>query len=151
MILYHLDKWKYRNIWPPEGTLHADGRWNKPGQWIIYASSTISLAKLEILANENYLPIKRVCMTIEVPVSAGIFEIHVESLPENWMAKPYPSQLINYTSQFLESGKLLFRVPSAQSYREHNILINVRHPEFHESVKLLDVSEEPFDSRLRKN
>lgn len=150
MILYHMDKWKYRNIWPPEGTLHADGRWNKPGQWIIYASSTISLAKLEILANENYLPIKRVCMTIEVPVSAGIFEIQVDSLPENWMTKPCPSQLVNYTSEFLKSGKLIMRVPSAQSYRENNILINVRHPEFGRSVKLLDVSEEPFNSRLRK-
>ena len=94
MILYHLDKWKYRNIWPPEGTLHADGRWNKPGQWIIYASSTISLAKLEILANENNLPIKRVCMTFEIPDSAKVFELHADSLPENWIAKPYPSQVI---------------------------------------------------------
>ena len=124
MILYHLDKWKYRNIWPPEGTLHADGRWNKPGQWIIYASSTISLAKLEILANENNLPIKRVCMTIEVLNSVDIFEIPVDSLPENWMAKPYPSQLVNSTSQFIGSGKLLMRVPSAQSFLQHYSNLN---------------------------
>ena len=89
-------------------------------------------------------------MTIEVPDSTEIYEIDVASLPENWMAKPYPSQLVNYTSQFLDTGKLLMRVPSAQSYREHNILINVRQPEFHKSVKLLDVSNEPFDSRFRK-
>ena len=150
MILYHLDKWKYRNIWPPEGTLYADGRWNKPGQWIIYTSSTISLAKLEILANENNIPIKRVCMTIEVPDSIDIFEVNIEALPKNWMAKPYPSQLFNYTSEFLKSGKLLMRIPSAQSYREHNILIHVRHPKFNELVKLSNVSEEPFDTRLRK-
>ncbi len=148
MILYHLDKWKYRNIWPPEGTLHADGRWNKPGQWIIYTSPTISLTKLEILANENNLPIKRVCMIIEVPDDAEIFEIDVATLPKNWMAKPYPSQLINYTSQFLASDKLLMRVPSAQSFREHNYLIDIRHPEFHAKVRKLDVFEEPFDARL---
>ncbi|MCK5277162.1 MAG: RES family NAD+ phosphorylase [Cyclobacteriaceae bacterium] len=151
MILYHINKWKYRNVWPPEGTLFADGRWNKPGQWIIYTSLTISLAKLEILANENNLPIKRVCMTIEVSDSADVFEIDVDALPENWMSKPYPVQLVNYTSQFLTSGNLLMRVPSAQSYREQNFLINVRHPKFNDSVKLSDVSEEPFDSRLRKN
>ncbi|MCK5209929.1 MAG: hypothetical protein KAQ79_17970, partial [Cyclobacteriaceae bacterium] len=73
------------------------------------------------------------------------------ALPENWMSKPYPVQLVNYTSQFLTSGNLLMRVPSAQSYREQNFLINVRHPKFNDSVKLSDVSEEPFDSRLRKN
>ena len=151
MILYHIDKWKYRNVWPPEGALFADGRWNKPGQWIIYTSPAISLAKLEILANENNLPIKRVCMTIEVSDSNDILEIDVDALPENWMSKPYPVPLVNFTSQFLSSGKLLMRVPSAQSYREYNILINVRHPKFYEKVKLLDVSEEPFDPRLRKS
>jgi RES domain-containing protein len=151
MILYHIDKWKYRDVWPPEGILFADGRWNKPGQWIVYTSSTISLAKLEILANENNLPIKRVCMTIEVSNSTDIFEIDINALPENWMSKPYPVPLVNFTSQFLASGKLLMRVPSAQSHREYNILINVRHPIFYEKVKLLDVSEEPFDPRLRKN
>ncbi len=150
MILYHLDKWKYRDVWPPEGTLHADGRWNKPGQWIIYTSSTISLAKLEILANENNLPVKRVCMTIEVHESAEIFEIDTHDLPGNWMIKPYPTQLVNHTSRFLNSGKLLMRVPSAQSFRERNYLLNVRHAEFHKAVQLMDVSEEPFDSRLRK-
>ena len=148
MILYHIDKWKYKDVWPPEGTLFADGRWNKPGQWIIYTSSVISLAKLEILANENNLPLKRVCMTIEVSDATDIFDIATEDLPEYWMSKPYPVSLVNFTSQFLASGKLLMRVPSAQSYREYNILINVRHPKFYEKVKLLGVSEEPFDSRL---
>ena len=151
MILYHIDKWKYRDVWPPEGILFADGRWNKPGQWIIYTSPAISLAKLEILANENNLPIKRVCMTIEVSDSNDIIEMDVDALSENWMSKPYPVSLVNFTSQFLSSEKLLMRVPSAQSYRENNILINVRHPKFYEKVKLLDISEEPFDSRLRKN
>lgn len=150
MILFHLDKWKYRDVWPPEGTLHADGRWNKPGQWIIYTSSSISLAKLEILANENNLPIKRVCMAIEVSDEAEVFEIDVASLPKNWIAKPYPSQLVNYTSQFLASDNLLMQIPSAQSFREHNYLINVRHPDFFHLVKKLDVFVESFDDRLKK-
>lgn len=40
-------------------------------------------------------------------------------------------------------------VPSAQSNREINYVLNVRHPKFYSSVKLLDVSEEPFDPRLK--
>ena len=148
MILYHLDKSKYQNIWPPEGTLHAEGRWNKAGQWIIYTSPTISLAKLEILANENHLPIKRVCMTIEVPDDAGIYKIDNEHLPLNWMDKPYPNDLVEHTEKFLASNDMLMQVPSSQSYREYNYLVNVRHADFHSAVRLLDVSPEPFDYRL---
>jgi RES domain-containing protein len=151
MILYHLDKWKYRAVWPPEGTLHAGGRWNKPGQWLIYTSPTISLAKLEILANENNLPIKRVCMTLEVADNAEVFEVSEKELPVTWMEKPYPATLVEYTKQFIGSGMLIMQVPSAQSYREYNFLINVRHHEFNKRVKLLDVAEEPFDRRLKKS
>ena len=151
MIIYHLDKWKYRAVWPPEGTLDADGRWNKAGQWLIYSSPEISLAKLEILANENSLPIKRVCMTIEVADNSDVFEVSEKELPVNWMKKPYPPTLIEHTKKFVETGMLLMQVPSAQSYREHNYLINVRHPEFNKHVKLLDIAEEPFDSRLKNS
>lgn len=149
MILYHLDKWKYRMIWPPEGTLHADGRWNKPGQWLIYTSPSVSLAKLEILANENSLPIKRVCMAIDVNVITDVFVVTLKELPDNWQKKPYPASLVNFTKQFIDSGLQLMQVPSAQSYREHNFLINVRHLDFRKTVKLLDVADEPFDRRLK--
>ncbi len=151
MILYHLDKRKYKDVWPPEGTLHADGRWNKPGQWLIYCSPTISLAKLEILANENNLPVKRVCMTIEVSDKADVHVVSENSLPENWMHRPYPAVLTRFTGEFLRAGKLVMQVPSAQSYREVNFLISVRHPEFRQKVKLLDVREEPFDVRLKQS
>jgi len=150
MILYHLDKWKYKDVWPPEGTLHAEGRWNKAGQWLVYTSPNIALAKLEILANENHLPLKRVCITIEVPDNAGIYEVRNHQLPLNWMDKPYPNELVNHTENFLKLSKMIMKIPSAQSYREYNYLINVRHPDFHTKVKLLDISEEPFDSRLCK-
>ncbi len=149
MILYHLDKQKYSDIWPPEGTLYADGRWNKPRQWVIYSSPTISLAKLEILANDNNLPIDRVCMTIKVSDDVDVFEVDRDILPNDWMSKPYPAQLVNFTSQFLKAGYLLMSVPSAQSYNEVNYLINVRHPYFHDKVKLLGVNAEPFDIRLK--
>ena len=150
MILYHLDKLKYKDVWPPEGTLFADGRWNNPGQWVIYSSPTVSLAKLEILANENNLPLERVCMTIEVTETAKVFEFENNELPKNWMDQPYPSSLSQITSRFINSDMILMKVPSAQCLREYNYLISVRHADFNELVKLLDVSEEPFDPRLRK-
>lgn len=148
MILYHLDKWKYRKTWPPEGTIHAEGMWNKPGQWLIYTSPTISLAKLEILANVNNLPIKRVCMTIEVQDGLKIFKVKLSELPLDWNKKPHPIHLNKYTEEFLKSDSIVMQVPSAQSYTESNFLINVRHPKFNNLVKRLNVVDEPFDSRL---
>lgn len=150
MILYHLEKWKYRNVWPPESTLHADGRWNLPGQWIIYTSPIISLAKLEILANENNLPVKRVCIKFEVSDAVDMYIIESKNLPSNWMHNPYPASLSSLTSNLIKQEKLVMKVPSAQSYSEHNYLINVRHPEFHKLVKVLDVLDEPFDHRLKR-
>lgn len=144
MLLYHLEKYRYKDHWPPEGTLYADGRWNTAGQWIIYTSPTIALAKLEILANESNLPIRRVCMEIEVPEEAGVYTQHLNSLPKNWMQKPYPVILAQFTVGFLASGDLLMQVPSAQSTREFNYLINVRHPLFHANVHLVDVFDEPL-------
>ena len=149
MILYHLEKWKYKDVWPPEGTLHADGRWNAAGQWIIYTSSTISLAKLEVLANENSVPIKRVCIILEVADSLKIYKVNKKKLPSNWMDKPSPNNLTLLTAEFLKCGKLIMQVPSAQSYTEYNYLINVRHSQFHQLVNVLDVREEPFDARLK--
>lgn len=149
MILYHLDKWKYREVWPPEGTLHAGGRWNKPGQWIIYASTVVSLTKLEILANESMIPVKRVCMTISVE-DPEVMEVLISDLPINWMEVPYPKGLLLLTTEFLKSKKLLLKVPSAQSPREFNYLINARHPDFHKKVSLVSVDVEPFDPRLKR-
>jgi CHAT domain-containing protein len=107
------------------------------------------LAKLETLANSNALPISRVCMTIEADQSIGIYEIPPDELPADWLIKPYSTALRKLTDDFINSGKLLMKVPSAQCYREFNYLINVRHESFHRSVQLISIVDEPFDPRLK--
>jgi RES domain-containing protein len=150
MILFHLTKARYRRHWPPEGALHAEGRWNKPGEWVIYTSPSISLAKLEILANHPLVPPNCYCIEIEVPDDASVYEVSIQDLPDRWYEVPYPTELHLFTKKFLQLGHLLMKVPSAQSHRESNFLINVRHPEFKEMVHLKDVAEELFDHRLDK-
>ncbi len=150
MRLFHLDKAKYQHVWPPEGTLHAEGRWNKKGQWIIYTSPVVSLAKLEVLANEGMLPLKRVCMTIEVADEASVFTLSHDLLPEDWHKKPYPPRLAVLMKEYLlDADRLVLGVPSAQSYGEYNYLLNVRHRDFFRLVSLHEVTPEPFDSRLK--
>ena len=146
MILYHIEKHKHRKAWPPRGTLFAEGRWNKPGQWIIYSSPSIALAKLEILANDSHLPMDRVCMEIEVDENANIMEVQRDQLMVNWYEKPYPNSLHLFTSRFLSTNCLLLKIPSAQSHREFNYLINAQHPKFHENVKLINESTPKTDN-----
>ncbi|MEM6642039.1 MAG: RES family NAD+ phosphorylase [Bacteroidota bacterium] len=151
MTLYHLQKNKYSTVWPSEGTLFGKGRWNLPGQWIIYTSATLSLAKLEILANEPLVPVERVSVIIEIPDDEKAFEVPLEILPENWHKIPYPKVLTSYTQQFLSEGWLVMKVPSAQCFTEFNYLLNVRHPRFNSDVKVQSINPEPFDSRLKNN
>ncbi len=151
MELYHIEKAKHKDVWPPKGTLFTEGRWNRRGQWIIYTSSSIALAKLETIANDNNLPIKRVVMTISILDDALVTAIDRRKLPDNWNSKPYPPELALFTQHFLEDKiYLILKVPSAQSFREYNYLINVEHPEFNKWVKLTDTSPEYFDHRLER-
>jgi hypothetical protein len=115
---------------------------------MIYCCPSVSLAKLEILANETRWVNERVCLTIEISGSFEIFKIKMDDLDSQCAKKPYPPSLHHETKDFLPSGLLLCRVPSAQSYREYNFLINVRQTEFHEKVKLTSVDPEPFDTRF---
>ena len=151
MHLYHIEKAKYQNIWPPRGALYADGRWNRAGQWILYTSPTVSLAKLEILANENRSPIDRVVMTIEVDDNASILHLNEKDLPDGWTQRPAPSGLYRITQTWIEKGDhLIMAVPSVQSHKERNFLINLNHPCFPDQVKLVNTEPEPFDLRLKQ-
>jgi len=88
-------------------------------------------------------------MQIEVAGQVNIMEVNEEDLPKNWSLKPYPKSLTEVTKSFIQTDNLLLKVPSAQSHRESNFLINVRHQNFHTDAKLMEVFEEPFDSRLK--
>jgi RES domain-containing protein len=149
MIVYCIQKRKY-SAWPPQGALYAEGRWNKQGQWIIYTSESVSLAKLEILANSKILPRNMVLHKIELSSRSTIRLVEKEQLSNDWRNIHYQDELHKITDSFLRmTGELVMRVPSAQSVTEHNYLINPGHEKFDSWVNLIRTSEEPFDHRLK--
>lgn len=151
MIVYRIEKQAYADQWPARGVLFGQGRWNARGFWIIYCSTTVALAKLEMLANSPQLPIDRVLLEIEIAPAAAIHQITDEELPSKWMEVPYPSSLHQITERLLGENQYVgLRVPSRQSPTEYNVLLYPPHPQFQELVKVVRRSPVGFDSRLKK-
>jgi RES domain-containing protein len=132
-----------------EGARLYGGRWTSPGVRVVYASSSLSLATLEILVHlqsSGPLTYYSVC-TVDFP--AGLIEeIDVRALPETWREYPAPVELRQLGDGWIRGeSSVVLKVPSVIVPEEHNYLLNPRHRDFFS----LSFSEpEPFDvdSRL---
>ncbi len=151
MLLYRIEKQAYINIFPTRGSLFAEGRWNRRGMWVVYTSETVSLAKLEALANSgSKLPRNRYLSTIELDDQAPVVEILAESLPIYWNQVPYPRELAYIIKQVIEeSAYVAALVPSIHSSMEVNVLLFPDHPEFDNYVKFIGAEPMDFDARLK--
>lgn len=150
MIAYRIEKATRAKDWPAQGALFAEGRWNSRGFWIVYCSASVSLAKLEILANSRTLPQGRVLMTIDITDQAPVYRVSSEQLPDNWMDIPYPRALSQLSKSLLRDNRYVaLRVPSRQSPTEENFLLYPPHPRFAEWVTVSSVLPIDFDTRLK--
>ena len=107
------------------------GRWNPPGQGILYTASSPELALLEALVHfprvpYNQLPRLRV-FTLEIP-EGEIRWIYPELLPDEW-AEPTALPLTQTIfSEWLHHPlDLGLGVPSAVVDISHNILLHPKH------------------------
>ncbi len=110
-----------------EGAAIAGGRWNRKGTRVIYASSSRSLAILEILAT-----IDRADAPADYAfASAALDESNVEqvqSLPAGWRSAARSEATLEIGERFVaESSALALAVPSAIVPQEFNYLINPLH------------------------
>ncbi len=148
--VYRIEKKNRAELWPSQGALFSEGRWNRRGFWVVYTSESVSLAKLETLANAKSLPDGRVLLEIEIAEGAPVREIKLTEIPKNWMEIPYPATLHQLTETLLSSGKFVaLKVPSRQSPGEFNYLLYPLHPEFSRFISLKRTSAIDFDRRLK--
>lgn len=133
-----------------EGARRAGGRFNSPGNPVIYTSESLALAQLEILVN---LPTDRllagyVAFRADLP-GERVATLGREELPESWRQAPAPRPVRRLGDRWLESGRsLALRVPSAVVPAESNVLINPRHPAFGEVERQGPLDPE-IDERLQ--
>lgn len=134
-----------------EGARIAGGRWNLPGDVMVYASSTLALAAMETFVHlgEEGLGIAFVYFRIEIPDSVTI--ARCERAPRGWRAEPPREASMRYGSAWLRAGRsAVLDVPSAIVQVERNLLLNPLHPDF---AKLVISRPKPFafDSRMWKS
>ncbi len=146
MIVYRITSAKYADQLTASGRA---GRWNLTDQYVLYASSSRSLATLEMLVNRSNLhpKVKYKVMLLSVPDQFDTYE--VSDLPENWRSLAAYSKLQGLGSFWYNHGDTaLLRIPSAVIPQEHNYLMNTRHVDFKE-VAISDVEDYFWDERLK--
>jgi len=127
-----------------EGARLFGGRWNSAGRPAIYAAASPSLAVLEVLVHldlpPDLMPDDYRLLDIEIPDDAPIERL--EYAPDNADA------CLRAGDSFLERGAaLVLLVPSVVVPREHNAIINVRHPAMTRVAIVADTAFR-FDPRL---
>ncbi|MDQ3207339.1 MAG: RES family NAD+ phosphorylase [Gemmatimonadota bacterium] len=115
-----------------EGARLHGGRWNSPGIRVAYASDSIALAALEVLAHLQSTKVLQTYSLVSVRFPEESMEIlDAASLPARWRRFPSPPENQAIGDRWVAEGRsLILRVPSVIVPAAANFLINPSHPEF---------------------
>lgn len=127
-----------------EGARRFGGRWNHEGYSVVYTSQHLSLAALEVLVHAQGRSALADLLCLEIQIPNGLSETLPRSdLPPDWRSPDPPEALRDLGTRWLvEQRSVALWVPSAVIAKEHNVLVNPRHPDF---TKLTVTEPEPFD------
>jgi len=115
-----------------EGARHSGGRWTSVGRRAVYASSTVALATLEMIAHlDSTAPLPAYTL-IEVTVPETLITaVDVAALPSDWRQYPSPPDLRAVGDAWLDTkASTVLKVPSALVAVEYNYVLNPEHPDF---------------------
>ena len=150
MIVYRITKWEYLDDLTGKGARLYGGRWNQEGYEVLYTSAHLSLAVLELLANQvrNLVDDTYGYIRIEIPLSNDILQFNSDLLPSNWRNGVYAEETLQYGTDWLkQNSSLALEVPSAVLKQESNILINPNHPNFR-SIRTIKKGKLELDGRI---
>ena len=115
-----------------EGAYRVGGRWNSPGVRVVYTSSSLALAVLEVLAYRKALrPLSpRHLYTVTLD-EKQVTRPREDELPDGWTAYPHQEGTQKLGDAWVAAGETLaLAVPSVLAPPEENIMLNCTHPEF---------------------
>ena len=134
-----------------EGARIHGGRWNSPGTRVAYASDSIALAALEVLAHLQSTAVLQTysLASLRFP-EASIEVLAASALPARWRRFPSPRENQAIGDRWVVEGRsLILRVPSAIVPAAANFLINPLHADF-DKVVVGRPERFAFDPRLLK-
>lgn len=138
-----------------QGARRFGGRFNSPGTAVVYASSALSLAILEMLVHMDRL--QHVDGFVSIPItfdSRLAMTMAVDELPSNWYTSAGMMSAQRLGDAWVRSGaSAILRIPSVllpnRAFEsEHNFIINPAHIRFAE-IEIGESGPLSLDSRLR--
>lgn len=132
-----------------EGASLTGGRWNSKGVHVIYASESLALALLEIMANaRRTIPPGKEFFTIDVPDDVRVEVLRSHDMPARWMSAPAPRRIQEIGDEWIQKVRsVALIVPSAIVPHERNALLNPAHPDFRRLI-VGTPQRIPVDKRL---
>ena len=136
-----------------EGAQRFGGRWNSPGVPMVYASSSLALAAIELFVHlePNLQPDDLVSIAATLPAGEPAQRMKPDELPVGWWADDFEPLRAIGDKWIREKSSLAIEVPSAALRTEWNVLVNPLHSAMAE-IKVEEPQAFRFDARMfRKN
>ena len=131
-----------------EGARRFGGRWNSPGVPMVYASTSLALAALELFVHlePGLAPDDLVFLSATLPDGEPALTIARAELPADWRSNQVASRKIG-DDWIRATVSLALMVPSIPIPTEWNVLINPLHPRMSE-LKVDAPQAFVFDARM---
>lgn len=112
------------------GARRFGGRWNSPGVAMVYASSSLALAAIELFVHLEpaQQPDDLVAIAASLPEGEQAQRLDPDMLPPRWWSDDFEPLRALGDQWIQEKSSLAIQVPSAALRMEWNVLINPLHP-----------------------
>ena len=131
------------------GARRFGGRWNSPGVPMVYASTSLSLAAIELFVHlePNLQPDDLVSIAATLPLGEPAQRLGLGKLPPAWWTDDFEPLRAIGDAWIRDKTSLAIEVPSAALRSEWNVLVNPLHPALSE-ITVEKPQPFHFDARM---
>jgi RES domain-containing protein len=132
-----------------EGARRFGGRWNSRGVPMVYCSSSLALAAIELFVHlePNLQPDDLVSIAATLPAGEPVHQLTPDQLPHEWWADDFDPLRKLGDTWISEKTSLAMQVPSAPLHSEWNVLLNPLHQTI-SHIKIDPPEPFHFDARM---
>ena len=113
-----------------EGARRFGGRWNSRGVPMVYCSTSLALAAIELFVHlePNLQPDDLVSIAATLPAGEPAQQLAPEALPHEWWTDDFDPLRSLGDAWIRDKTSLAMQVPSAPLHSEWNVLVNPTAP-----------------------